>query len=717
MFDELYKSDKDILFEILLKYKLYFKKQINLNKEFLNEIIKFSTKKDFKKFKEDGLFYLKDINTFIEITENNKDDIIKIKGFRPIEIPKVKDNEKIDFGIVNPKIEEIITFSKEKKLLLINFKTEFWDCIANQFSGKSRDNIELCSTLRILFNNYYKMVIDLFKEEKDNKIKKDMISCFKRGIFEHKLDKIIKEYIKTNAKITNIEIIELIKDYNKYYSDPNPNYINKREPEILSKIDLEDVNEEFIQKFKEMKFEKIFENDIENFFTVFTKKIKKINHFNIILDLININDLGSKKLSYLKKLKNSYKNIIMNSRLSENDENLIKTLTNIASFICVNEGSIEFLDKMISKSTIINGKIKHKIYLELIKFCKENNNEQIKKYIILNYSGTLKSGNLNEFIEFLVNLKEEDAKDFIEKLDDKYLIIEKEFYSQGKSLNIQLLNLIKQNLNLKEDTNFIKSNVKTLEKIANDIDNKEIKYEYLKNFIKDQKEVVMEKLNSLTLLSDRNVNQDEIYENLKKYYNEMKDFLDKLSNCKKSLELYHQLIKKEEISKLSANIEEIQKETYNNFYKGKSEIQDLLDESFDIVQKVNDIKDSKIFKIFYQKINKNNKNDKTTSIFDKAYEEFTKFKQLLVEGGADIINKDSNQNEIIKKIKEEYQEDKIIQNELSSLISGEQKNEEEIMIIFNSKNIENDLNAMFNFFSYLENENIKNEWNIWSERC
>ena len=185
----------------------------------------------------------------------------------------------------------------------------------------------------------------------------------------------------------------------------------------------------------------------------------------------------------------------------------------------------------------------------------------------------------------------------------------------------------------------------------------------------------------------------------------MKDFLDKLSNCKKSLELYHQEIKKEEISKLSTNIEEIQKETYNNFYKGKSEIQDLLDESFDIVQKVNDIKDSKIFKIFYQKINKNIKIDKTTSIFDKAYEEFTKFKQLLVEGGTDIINKDSNQNEIIKKIKEEYQEDKIMQNELSSLISGEQKNEEEIMIIFNSKNIENDLNGMLNFFSYFENEN------------
>ena len=84
----------------------------------------------------------------------------------------------------------------------------------------------------------------------------------------------------------------------------------------------------------------------------------------------------------------------------------------------------------------------------------------------------MKSGNLNEFIEFLVNLKEEDAKDFIEKFDNKYLIIEKEFYCQGKSLNIQLLNLIKQNLNLKEDINFIKSNIKTLEKIAKDIDDK-----------------------------------------------------------------------------------------------------------------------------------------------------------------------------------------------------------------------------------------------------
>ena len=43
-----------------------------------------------------------------------------------------------------------------------------------------------------------------------------------------------------------------------------------------------------------MKFEKIFENDLENYFSVFTKKIKKINDFNIILELININVQGSK---------------------------------------------------------------------------------------------------------------------------------------------------------------------------------------------------------------------------------------------------------------------------------------------------------------------------------------------------------------------------------------------------------------------------------------
>ena len=492
-----------------------------------------------------------------------------------------------------------------------------------------------------------------------------------------------------------------------------------------------------------MKFEKIFEDDLDNYLFTITNKIKKISDFNIIFELIDIKALENKK-KYLELLKSKYNISIKSSELSEKDESLIKSLTNITSFICENDGKIDFLEKTIAKSAIINKTIKHKIYLELIKYCKEKNNEEIKKFIELHYK---KPDNLNEFIDFLVNLTEEDANDFIENLDNKYIIIEKEFYSSGESLNIKLFNLINKNLTLKEDNNYLKSNIKTLEKIAKDIDEKEIKFEYLSNFCKNlpeseylqgqlqqesqkeviQKKIIMEKLNALTFIPDLDVNPDTTFENIKKFYKDMIDTLDELSNCKRSLEKYHQEIKKEEISTISLNIETIRKETYNNFHKGRANIQILLEGCSDIISKINEIKDSKIFNIFYKNINKNEKykNNKTTSLFDQAYEEFTKFKQLLIKEGADIINKNSNQDEMIKKIKEQYQEDKIIKNELSSLIKGEKKNEEELMIILNSKNIERDLNSLLTFFSYLindennenVNEDLKNEWKEWKEKC
>ena len=196
-------------------------------------------------------------------------------------------------------------------------------------------------------------------------------------------------------------------------------YEKKREPEILEKIDLDEINEQFIEDFKEMKFEKIFEANLDNFLLVFTNKIKKISDFDSIFKLININELGGRKENYLNQLKKKYKLAIIAKAndLSEKDENFIKSMVNLITFICINEGKIEFLENEINKSKVINQKIKHKIYIELIKFCKTNKNEQIKTFIIKHYTGTLKPENLDEFIDFLVNLSADDANNFIENLD------------------------------------------------------------------------------------------------------------------------------------------------------------------------------------------------------------------------------------------------------------------------------------------------------------
>ena len=134
LFDKLAKKEesKKILFEVMLTYKLFFKKQFDINEDILSEFIKYATKKDFTIFKEDALFYLKDINTFIEIIEKNKADIFKIKKFEPIEVLKIKDDEVIKFGIINPKIELLTAFSKNQKKLLIYLNENFWENIAKK---------------------------------------------------------------------------------------------------------------------------------------------------------------------------------------------------------------------------------------------------------------------------------------------------------------------------------------------------------------------------------------------------------------------------------------------------------------------------------------------------------------------------------------------------------------------------------------------------------
>ena len=711
---------KKIIFDVMLTYKLFLKKQIDISNELLNEFIKYSTNKDFKIFKDDALYYLNDINTFLEIIENNKVDIIKIKNFETIQVLKINDDEDIKFGIINPKIEKMIVFSKEKKKLLLNLNYKFWESLAKKSSEISRDNIELCSTIRIILTNYYNMVKDILPEK--DKIREEIIKTFKNGIFTRQIDKIIKEYIANTPDINNKDIIELIRDYDEYYKNvKNEHYIKKREPKILEKIDLDKINENFIKMFKEMQFENIFAHVLKNYIMVITNKIKKISDFDIIFKLINIDALGDAKGFYLQTLKNKYEIVDKSIISSENDENLIKSLVNLITYICINENKIEFLEDKINKSRYIVQNIKHKVYIGLINFCKENNTQtitNIKNFIIKQYTNSLKPEKLKEFIDFIINLSEDDANNFIENIDNKYNIIEKEFYSMGININIQLLNelLIKKKVNFNDDNKYIKANIGVISKIENDIEDKKIQFEYLKNFVNDKKEIVKEKLNLLTLAPNNSSDQDEKYENILQYYKEMNDDLNKLTLYKKTLEIYHSEIKQNEISNISKYIEIIQKETFYNYNeKTKSEIQTLFDISQNIIKDIEDVKNSKIFRIFFQKA-KNNKNNKTNP-FDKAYEEFTKFKKLLIKNGADIIKKDS-QNDIIKKIKEQYKEDKAIQNELSSLISGEQQNEEEVMILLNAKNFEKDLKSIFDFFSYFKNnENLNRELDEWIEKC
>ena len=167
IFNELYKSDKNTLFEILLKYKLYFKKKLILDLSLLEEIIQFAaSKNNFTEFKNNALYYLKDIDTLLSTIEKNKEKIIKIKEFEPIEVGKIENSQKIDFEETVKKLDKIFQFLEENKIVLCYLKCDFWESLAKRCAEVNMDNIKICYKLRERVIKYSNLVNNFIKEKK-----------------------------------------------------------------------------------------------------------------------------------------------------------------------------------------------------------------------------------------------------------------------------------------------------------------------------------------------------------------------------------------------------------------------------------------------------------------------------------------------------------------------------------------------------------------------
>ena len=318
----------------MLKYKLYFKKKLNLDLSLLEEIIQFAaSKNNFTEFKNNALYYLKDIDTLLSTIEKNKEKIIKIKEFEPIEVGKIENSQKIDFEETVKKLDKIFQFSEENKIVLCYLKCDFWESLAKRCAEVNMDNIKICYKLRERVIKYSNLVNNFIKEKKFA-IYKDNTLEMNKLIFEDQLNLIIKNYIN-NQNITNIEIIDLIKNYALFYHEDN--FIKKREPEILDKIDIEKIDDDFIQKFEDMEFEEIFKEDLSNFLLIFLDKIHKIADFDSIIKLIHIKKLGNEIYMYLKAIKTKYNIVIKEFELSEEKDLLIQSISNLVYYLSINE--------------------------------------------------------------------------------------------------------------------------------------------------------------------------------------------------------------------------------------------------------------------------------------------------------------------------------------------------------------------------------------------
>ena len=320
--NDLLSKQPNALYEILLIYKADFKYLINQNFLFYNEFIKYiiNKNKEFSIF-ENGLYYISDIETFIKIIEINKEEIYnkytsknnnyiirlddnltleKMENLEENNSNLNKDENEMIFKIVN-NIESIISFSKYKETFIIYFTNNFWKYMLNNYMEPKIDNIKICFKLREIFFKYYDLVIEIFKEKdkKEFTIKKEVINYFEIDEFAFVLDRIIKNYINIhNKELLDIEKLGFITTkYNPYYRESK--YGNIVDSGIFDLFDLNNIDDEFIDNFRKMNFEKIFKFKIDDYINKIISKIKCISDFEKIIKLINIENLEQKK--YISK--------------------------------------------------------------------------------------------------------------------------------------------------------------------------------------------------------------------------------------------------------------------------------------------------------------------------------------------------------------------------------------------------------------------------------
>ena len=622
--NELYDKKPEDLYEIILIYNAHFRNPINKDLEFFNKLILYSiANKDFSMF-EKGLKYIKDIETFLNIIEKNKeaifekyntqkiDNIIKLDDlkFKKTEEPdiivtegnKTKDNSKktkeqfkedINSNVrkknesimkVIGNIKSIIEFCKDKQTFLIYFTNNFWKYILKSYYELNQENIYICFKLREIFIEYHDLILNIF-EKKDTKfiIKKEAINYYERDEFAFLLDQIIKNYIN-NKELTNIEKLSLITKYNPYYIEPK--YSSIVDCHIFDYFDLNTIDNEFIENFKQMNFENIFKDYIDEYITKFFDKIKDIQNFDTVIELINIKNIKNKNI-YLDSLKRGYDNIVSNKLEFLTDEKLNEAVHLIAKIAIINyayeakkpkERKFDFISKRINK---LDNRVMLLIFIEIINLCfikdkkeeNEDNNStdenqnKIKEEEDIDYSEmrnfifeniSKKLGNENEIDNFIniidfsegkdkkrediINDKNEKDREkkineFVKQLIENNLFTKDEFFSGSQNIKISLIyKLYEKGKIQKKEEEYYEKLIQLLVEIKKDIEGN-IKKSKLEEFLKNEPNFIRQRLSLIKIIIEL-FNPEEKYEELKRKNDDINKEIEDLKYIKDNIILY-----------------------------------------------------------------------------------------------------------------------------------------------------------------------------------
>ena len=778
----LFKNKQEDLFEILLIYNNHFKNPINENDFFFYKFINYAIeKKNFEIF-ERGLYFIKDIETYIKVIEKNKEEYFKKYNSKKIneiirldnlKFRKINEKSKEDeistkseenvnksrgielitpsekgFGekkIISKKnvkqieeesrtncekkkenkyifdllkaIKSIIHFSKENNTFIIYFTNNFWQYTLNYFNEPKQDNILICSKLREIFIDYYELVNKVIAEkDKDyGIIRKDAKTYFETDEFAFLLDQIIKKYIDNNNKeLENIEKLAFIVKYNPYYKDKK--YANKIDCDIFDSFDLSRIDKEFIEDFKNMNFEIVFKNNINDYIKKIIEKINGVSDFEPIIQLINIKDIDDKNI-LLEQLKKRYDNIISNEIGALTNGKLERAVHVVAKLAIMNyiygpqDRKLEFINRRIKRK--LDKKVISLILIEIMNLAftkrnkdnkieegEENNIEdqteedeeeyanvdfnELKNFIFDEFSINVNEtndkdnikndiGNIIKLIDCLEgkkeagkidvqNIKEKDKEndkkninEFLAKLMKNNLFSKDDFFSGKQDPRILLLCELYEKRKIKESQEEYYDKIRDLiVKIKVDIEGG-IKKSKLEEFLKIDESLVIQRLELIKLVLG-GFDPNEKYKELKDKNKEINDEIEKFKYIKENIIIYHKEFYQDTIKRLLDIIKNNQNKKLSDYKAGSiKEIINQIEKNDD--EKGGNLKDlaDTVFKV------------KKFLLFNVIYEmnpgkdENKKFDNALkeLENIGELLKKENNiiklnrdYKDIVKKIRE-----------------------------------------------------------------
>ena len=691
---ELWNYYKEIL---PTNYKIF--DGLSLPQELINEML--NQEKLSLPIIEGILFYLKILEKILICINENIDLIygVCIKEKNNIKLndltsPKQED----DFEKILIEIDKLINYEIKKGKFIL-FEEEFFNNYTHYFFKKDLKKLLLLKKIIILCK----------------KVDKDLDPDYNGQIHDTALEMIQK------GKLKNEELLDFIEKDDIYFIENKRDFqnLNYRPLVIFEGFDLENVNEQFYEKWNKVNLFKKF--SFSNNYYAEKAMIDKISHMKDFGKLLKLFNFDNEKLcdkNTIGLISTKYKKLIK-TYTSDTCPNFLKETSLLIYMIDKKTSTGKYFMENTIEKDIKSQELINDIFLYLSSNYKDisfNIIEHITNYFIgnlQNQKNVLKGENL------LFLLKKLNSGSIFKAILNKignYVIKEEEIFIDQKEVDsFKLLEGIQkekffEKYGLLNETSYLLSILTLGDKISNNIKKGEIKYNIVSPWYinAERKQLLIERLKILFFQNEKEVK--ECMEAIKKYFIKITQASTYIKKLNDVLKQFFIIKNAKEIKFLEDFDREIKGGNLNILEK--EEIKEKYDKIHTFVpdlDKKKSLKESIFFSNFFKTLRDNEPLKNEDDIFKETENDFEKLKLLFNNDWITTIDE-----RIIKEIYRSIKEidEKAIEKELNFLkkffkleninVLEIAKVKDQIIIFSKKEEIFNAVNSCLYFISELE---------------